>query len=518
MSRKGTRKDPMLRRLPAPVIALAAAALALAGAGCGGATGTGGGSDVATAAHAFPAHPLAFVDVNLDRGSAAWKQADAVGSRFPGWSRLMTQLQTKLQQTSGHGASFAKDIEPWLGGQAAVAVTGLNVFDRAHPVSVAAYVAVKDEGALKGDLPAMHETPAGSYHGFAIFKHGTQEVAAVGKGALLISNSTATLHQQIAALDGGPSLAGQQSFTQAMATLPADSLIRAYADGVKLGQVASLAALGAPAGMGGTPAQTEKLAKGLQSIGSLTAAFGADHGGLRLTFNAVPAPGHTLPKQLTGSGDAAQSLLADVPANAFAYLSGGAPSSALGATDPSLSKMLKLSTGLNWAKDVAPLLSGRVAAYAGPGAPLTAAVLLKPADPAAATAALTRITAAIAGRDPTLHFHWLPGHRGQVAAVRPGLTVGWHRTGDVIAISNSLTAGAAQSSPLSANALFQSIAHQAGLPQNVSSLGYFSVPSLLSALPAGGSQKGVVDHLGGLLMWSAVDSSGAHFTAFLSVR
>src|SRR5947209_8244717 len=206
MSLKGNRRIRMLRRLPAPVAALAAASLALAGSGCGSATGAGGGADLATAAHAFPAHPLAFVDVNLDRGSAAWKQADAVGRRFPGWNKLMAQLQSKLDQSSGHGASFAKDVQPWLGGQAAIAVTGLNLFDQAHRFSVAAYVAVKDEGALKGDMPALHETPAGSYHGFAMFKHGTQEVAAVGKGALLISNSLATLHQQIAALNGGPSL------------------------------------------------------------------------------------------------------------------------------------------------------------------------------------------------------------------------------------------------------------------------------------------------------------------------
>jgi hypothetical protein len=521
MSSKGTRRINMLRRLPAPAVALAAASLALAAAGCGGAAGTGSGADLATAAHAFPAHPLAFVDVNLDRGSAAWKQADAVGARFPGWTRLMNRLQAQLEQSSGHGASFTKDVQPWLGGQAAIAVTGVNLFDQAHPVNVAAYVAVKDEGALRSDMPALHETSAGSYHGFAMFKHGSQEVAAVGKGALLISNSLATLHQQIAALDGGPSLATQPGFSRAMAQLPPDSLIRAYADGVKIGQIASLAALAPQAGAAaGSPAQLQKMTKALRSIGSLTASFGADHGGLRLAFNATPAAGHTLPEQLTGTGQAAQALLANVPADAFAYLGGGASGSTLAASDPAMSAMLESATGLSWKKDVAPLLSGQVAAYAGPGVPVTAALMLKPADPSAAAAAMSRITAAVSHRDHKLRFHWLPGHRGQVATVRPGLAIGWHRIGDVIAISNSSTAGARQSSPLTTSALFQSVAHQAGLPQNVSSLAYFSIPSLLHALPigGGGSQAQVLSHLGGLLMWSAVDSSGAHFTAYLSVR
>lgn len=515
----------MLRRLTAPTVALAAAAaLALAGAGCGGATGAAGAGGVGTAARAFPAHPLAFVDVNLDRGSAAWQRAEAVGRRFPGWSKLMSQLTSRLESGSGHGVSFAKDVQPWLGDQAAIAVTGVNIFNRAHPVSVGAYVAVTDEGALKGDMSALHETPNGSYQGFALYRgHGSSELAAVGKGALLVANNLTTLHQQIAAWNGGPNLAGQASFTKAMAGLPPDSLISAYADGVKIGQIASLAAMSAlPSGIAGQapPAgQMQSMMKSLRSIGSLTAAFGADHGGLRLTFNASPAAGHRLPEQLTGTGNAAQTLLADVPANAFAYLGGGAPSGLLGKSDPQLSSMLQMSAGLSWKKDIAPLLTGRLAAYAGPGAPVTAALMLKPADPAAAAAAMSRITAAISRKDHQLHFHWLPGHRGQVAVVRPGLSIGWHRVGDVIAVSNSATAGGPQASPLTTNALFQTVAHQAGLPEHVSSLGYFSVPSLLSALPiGGGSHSADLSHLGGLLLWSSVDGSGAHFTAFLSVR
>jgi uncharacterized protein DUF3352 len=510
----------MSRRAARFAISLALTALTVTAVGCGGGSSAGAGEPFGVGARAIPAHPLAFADVNLDRGSAAWKNAEALGARFPGWKKLTRQLQHTLS-TSSDGTSFAKDIQPWLGDEAAISVTGVNVTDAANPVDVAAYVAVTDDGKLKQVIEAdKHTRAAGAYRGMALYRDRTSPdlVAAAGDGALLLSNNLPTLRAEVDAWKGGPSLADDPQFANAMGQLPKDSLVRGYLDGRRLASLISLAALSqmaGPAAPAMPAAQLQKMARSLRDAGAITASFGAEANGLRLTFNVVPEPGHSLPKQLTGAG-AAPALIGDVPQNAFAYFglhSHGAD--AFAASNPSFGQVQHV-TGLDFAHDVAPLLTGDIAGYAGPGLPFSGALLLAPKNPEAAAAAMGRLTAFIAKQQPGLKFHWLPGHRGQVTTLGQGMRIGWWRNGDLIAISNDPHAGRPQATSLGESAAFKTIAAQAGMPDQVSSLAYVDIAGILRAVPMGPTDPNV-EHLGGLLLWSSTDGAGAHFTAYLQI-
>jgi hypothetical protein len=510
----------MSRRAARFAVYAALTALTAAAVGCGGGSSAGAGEPFGVGARAIPAHPLAFADVNLDRGSAAWKNAEALGARFPGWKKLTRQVQHELS-TSSDGTSFAKDIQPWLGDEAAISVTGVNVTDAANPVDVAAYVAVTDDGKLKQVIEnGKHTRSAGTYRGMALYRDGRSSgmVAAAGDGALLLSNNLPTLRAEVDAWKGGPSLADDPQFAGAMALLPKDSLVRGYLDGRRLASLISLAALsglGGPATPTVPPAQLQKMAKALRDAGAITASFGADANGLRLTFNVVPGEGHALPKALAGA-NAAPALMGDVPQSAFAYFGLHAHGAdAFGASNPSF-KQLQQVTGLDFAHDVAPLLTGDVAGYAGPGLPFSGALLLAPKNPDAAAAAMARLTAFVAKQQPGLKFRWLPGRRGQVTTLGQGMRLGWWRTGDVIAISNDPQAGGPQTPNLAQSAAFKTLAEQAGMPDQVAGLAYVDVAGILHVVPMGATDPNV-EHLGGLLLWSSTDDAGAHFTAYLQV-
>ena len=55
-----------------------------------------------------------------------------------------------MQSSTG---GFATNVEPWIGSQAAFAVTGVDVGNPRVPVDVAGYVGVRDESALESRSP-----------------------------------------------------------------------------------------------------------------------------------------------------------------------------------------------------------------------------------------------------------------------------------------------------------------------------------------------------------------------------
>jgi Protein of unknown function (DUF3352) len=498
----------MSRRL-AP-IALFAALLA---PGCG--AGHTAASAGPPAAQAIPDHPLVVVDLNLDRGSGAWRAAEAVGARFPHWRRLVGEVHRSLNDASG-GMRYDRDIAPWLGSEAAIAITDVNLTDSARPVDYVAFAAVTDREQLEAELRTHHGRQLTGYHGTDQFRD-TQDrsYAAVTAHALLLANTLPALHAAEDALRGAaPRLSADPRYRAAMAQLPDDSLVTAYADGSRLGQLLSLAQL-APTVPVAERAQLARLATTLHAAGSLTASLGADAGGIRLTVNATPAPGGSAPT-LSSHPDGPPPLIGRVPANAFAYLGapGGVSPTTLAGTPASLRAFSQV-TGLSYVRDVAPLLSGTYAAYAGPGRPVSAALLLQPANPAAAAAAMGRVTAAVARLAPDVRVRPLPAGTGQEVTVGGGPPIAWRRLGDVIAVSNDPAAGRPQASDLEAAPAWRSLAAQAHVPAHVGFLAYLDVHGLLGlATPVPDPDAA---HLGGLAVWTTSGPSGAHFEAYLQV-
>jgi hypothetical protein len=376
-----------------------------------------------------------------------------------------------------------------------------------------AFAAVKDDGAASKAV-SKGSSAAGSFDGFSIFRdRKSSTLAAVGHSAVLFSNDMATLRNAANAWTGdAPRLADDPSYTRAMSALPPDSLVTAYVDAHRLGTLVSLAALsGLHAQASGAPNPFGAISKMFSGVDSISGALGSDNGGFRLTINVAPAPGHALPAALTATGDRAPVLLDRVPASAFAYLGEALPSFSQGLGGTSMQAFQQVPQ----LAALAPLLTGQVAAYASPGVPVTGAVLLAPTHLSAALAAMPRLTAEL-GATGHVHFHWLPGHRGQVARVAPGVKVGWRRAGDTIVISNDPAAGAVQRAGLGTSDAFTAFAHQAGIPVQVSSLFYLDVHRLMGAVPGVPASTDAA-HLGAFAMWSSVDSGGAHFSAYLQV-
>jgi Protein of unknown function (DUF3352) len=465
-------------RLFAPLIAVA---LVLAGCGSSGA----GSGSTDKAAAAFPDHPLVYVAVDLDRGSSAWKTAEAVVSRFPSGRTAVARLEHEMQSSSG----FATNVEPWIGSQAAFAVTGVNVGSPRTPVDVAGYVGVRDEGALESALAHRHVQKMGSHGDFTLYRlPGGRAFAAVGHDALLASNDRATLHRQIDLLSGGAgSLADDAAFQQRMAALPEGSLVEIYADLHQVAGLLSLASMGV-SGSGAEPAGLAKMARALGKAGTLTGSLGADSHGFRLTLTTSGTSGHA------ASGP--PTLISRVPADAFAYFGGDlrAPSHlALPrlpglASDPQAARLLA---------NLLPLLNGRVAAYAAPGAPLIGAFLSQAADPAAAASAAQRLA--------------------RMAQRGASMPISAHRAGGLVVLSNDPHAGALQTSGLASSKAFESAAQAAGLPNAVGFLAYVGFPQIMKVLPQAGSSPDA-GHLGGLLVWTTRDAGGSHLVAYLQVR
>src|SRR5690242_8298645 len=103
-------------------------AVGLLAAACGGAKSSGGAGAAGTAgkgAEATPQGVIFFADANIDPGSDAWQKLQALGAKFPGWSQVVAQFQQGLNSSSD-GVSFDKDIRPWLGSEASIAVVSVS--------------------------------------------------------------------------------------------------------------------------------------------------------------------------------------------------------------------------------------------------------------------------------------------------------------------------------------------------------------------------------------------------------
>jgi hypothetical protein len=532
--------DTMRRRFTRPRAFAALAAVGIIAAGCGGSSGGGAAGAAGTdglGAQAAPASSIAFFDVNIDRSSAGWKQMLALGARFPSWPKLITQLNTSLNQVGSNGSSFNRDIEPWLGGEASIAVTGVTVGGASGGGSAqfVAYVQSKDDTQLEAALTrggeAVKATP---YSGFDTFtsKDG-KTFAAVHDGALLVSNSEMTLHQAIDVRGGtGDQLANSTTFKDAMAALPKDNSAVGYVDGAQLQTLSQLAtsqasAQGVQAG-GVSPQALNQFSSQLKGVRALAFAATPEDLGLRFRFAELLAK--DAPASLTSLSEFTPTLESSVSGDSYVYLGfqnlGPMLKTALTSLGTSQAQLqqtfaqLQTQTGISFDNDLVPLLSGEHAITVGPGLPVSAALLLKPADAAAGEATLRKITAAIAKQGAATFTDANGGQTTQVS----GLPVGWRRAGDLLAISNDPKAGDTVSSSLADDTSWKDFQQAIGVPSSVTGILYVNVGRLLGLASsftsnAGPSEKEALDnasHVGRVVAWGA--KNGDTLTADLFVE
>jgi Protein of unknown function (DUF3352) len=518
----------------------ALAACGLLAAGCGGSSGGGSAGAAGTdglGAQAAPASSIAFFDVNIDRGSDGWKAMLALGQRFPSWPKLISQIQSGVNSVDSGGASFNRDIEPWLGGEASVAVTGVTVGGSAGSggAQYVAFVQSTDDSKLETSITRDGTTVKGAqYNGWDQFTSKDGDTfAAVHDGALLVSNSQVALHQAADARDGkADQLANVQAYKDALAAMPKDNVAVGYVDGAQLATLTQLAtaqasARGVQAG-GVSPKSLDSLSNQLKGVRALSFALTPEDQGLRFRFAELLSK--DAPAMLTGQKPYTPALEANAPADSYLYLSFHdlGPTlqqliTSVGASQAQLTQafaQIQTQTGISFDNDLVPLLSGEHALVVGPGLPVSAALLLKPADATAGEATLRKITAALT---KSAGVPFTDANGGQTTQLS-GIAAGWRRSGDLLAISNDPKAGDPVSSSLADDADWKAFEKTVGVPDQVTGLLYFDVGRLLGLArtftsDASASDKEALDnlaHVGRVVAYGTVD--GETVTADLFVE
>jgi hypothetical protein len=514
-----TRRLSVTRRLLPALAALALVGLVLAG--CGGSDKAGAVAGAAgtegRAAQAFPPSTVAFFDANIDESSTAWKQMVALGARFPSWPKLVAEFEKSMASDAKAGDPTVAEIRAWLGGEAAVGV--LDVPTDGSDPNFLAFADLRDRDAVEASFKQEKKTvAAGTHGGFDLLKDTSDSsFAAISGDTLLIGSSQAIIEAGIDRLAGtGDRLSDLSSFQDTLATLPADNLLVGYAPGSVLEQLVALGRKNDPTkrSSGVPQAQFDKLAAKLDDVRSLGMSLGATDKGMRLRGTAL----------LTGAesdlpATYVPSLLDRVPANSwFAASFGDIGSSAKTAADQALSSnpdaqqqvaQVEAMLGIKL-DDVYALISGEHALYAGPGAPLSAGLILHPADTAKGAATLKALTRLLTQQG----IKFEDTADGQSALIQ-GFAARWRAVDDVIAIGTDAAVGNATKDSIVDADKFKRMLAEDGVDSGAKTLGlaYVDVPGLVDLASAFGSFNGAGDkealdnlrHIGGVLYWTGRD-------------
>ena len=508
------------RRLLPGFTALALVGLVLAG--CGGSSKAGGAAGAAgtdgRAAQAFPATTAAFVDANIDDQSAAWKRLLALGARFPSFPKLVAAFDRSANEATGNGPTLSQ-VRSWLGSEVAVGV--LDVPAAGTTPEFLGFAEVRDRAGLEASLAKQKDTTSLGTHGaYDLFRSTTDSaVIAISADTALIGSTQAIVVAAIERLAGsGDKLADTSDFKDTLATLPSDNIAVAYAPGAVLQKLVALAQQQDPTknAQSITSAQMSKISAQLAGIRSLGFSLDATDNGLRTRTTAL------LNGSATSIPDAYKAdLLAKVPASSwFAASFGNLGANAKSASDqatagnPSAREQVARVEALLGIKldDIFALFAGENALYGGPGAPVSAGLLMRPADAAKGADTLRAVTRALA----TQGIAFENTADGQSALVK-GFAVRWRAVGGDLAIGTDAAVGDAVKDSIVDSEKFKRVLAEDGVAADAKTLGlaYIDVPSLIGIATAFGafndaSNKEALDnlkHVGGVLFWTGRDGN-----------
>ena len=517
-------RHTVVRRLLPGCAAIALVGLVLSG--CGGSSKASGAAGAAgtdgRAARAFPATTVAFLDANIDGQSDAWKRLLALGARFPSFTQIVTKFDTAANRASGNGPTV-QQVRSWLGSEVAVGVLDVPA-DGSDP-SVLGFAEVRDRSSLEAQIKKDKDTvAAGTHGGFDVF---TQTA---GKAVIAISDDTALAGNSVAVVDAGidrlagtgDKLSDSSDFKDTLASLPSDNLVVGYAPGSVLQQLAayaqrmSAARASRSATQSLTPAQVASITAALKGVRSIGFSLGATDAGLRMRTTSL----------LDGTNTSmyephAPALLSDVPASSwFAADVGGISSEATASAEQALAANPAAQAGVTQVEtmlgiklaDVYALFSGENTVYAGPGAPLSAGLLLHPADAAKGATTLRAITRFLGMQG----IAFTDTADGQSAVIK-GFTANWRSVGGNLAIGTDAAVGDAVKDSLVDSDKFKRVLSEDGVDAGAKTLGlaYLDVPSLVNVATAFGAFNGTgnqealdnLKHVGGVLFWTGRDGN-----------
>jgi Protein of unknown function (DUF3352) len=516
-----SRRNPFLRRaLPACAV-LALVGLVLAGCGSSdkaaavaGAAGTDG-----RAAQAFPASTVAFFDANIDESSTAWKQLLTLARRFPSWSNFAGQLQKQMNDQTGSGGPTLAQVRSWLGSEAAFGVLDVPA-DGSDP-TILAFAEVRDRAQLEAALKNDKDTSALGKHGdYDLFESKEKSVLAISADTALLSNTRAPVEAAIDRLGGtGDKLSDVAAFQDTLATLASDNILVGYAPGSVLPKLVALGRRNDPTDQtkNVSQGQFDQIIQKLGDVRGLGFSLGATDKGLRIRGTTLLNDGSSgVPAAYTPE------LLNRVPANSwFAASFGDIGKSAKSAADqalgsnPDAQKQVQQVEAVLGIKldDVYALISGEHALYAGPGAPVSAGLILHPPDPERGATTLRALTRLLTQQG----IKFEDTADGQSAAIQ-GFAARWRTVDDVIGIGTDAAVGNAVKDSIVDSDKFKNVLAEDGVASDAKTLGlaYIDVPSLVNLANAFGnfgddpSNKEAFEnlkHIGGVLFWTGSDGN-----------
>ena len=362
----------------------------------------GGGSEsppATDAAKLVPSDALVFLNVSTDPGRPGVKRALTVGNRLPSFGALRDAVLRRLG-TRARPVNFARDVRPWLGNEATLAV-----LPAAGSVSSSEIVLdVRDRAkAEKFITDAAGSGGSITYHGVKISRYGTVATAFVANDLVIAPESV--IRGAIDRSRGkGASLAKNPLFTRAYKGLPDGRAVDLFLsrDGVQRLLAPQSGVLGLTGTLLSNPA--------LSGVG---ASFSAGSDQAKLTFNTVLD--HALAKATPRTFKPfTPSLLSSVPKDAVAYLGvAGLDKAATrllglaGATGVNGAGLAQLAqrartqlakqTGVDLDRDVLSVLRGETALFVLPGVPApTLAVVAKTPNESATRQALAKLQVPLA--------------------------------------------------------------------------------------------------------------------------
>jgi hypothetical protein len=236
-----TRGRVRLAALVAAVVALAVA-LAVIFATSGEAPPAAG------AASLVPDDALAYVHVSTSPGRPAVEQALKVAARLPDYplfNGLVTRRLGALA-TGGGRVDFSRDVRPWLGDEAALALLGTQTSN----VGSMVILDVRSRSEARTFITSAGAASGGAYHGAALYRTRSGTELAFVRHYLVMGQAAGVRSAIDASAGRRPALSASGAYRRSAAGEPADRVLDAYASpaGVRrllMPQGGVIAALGA---------------------------------------------------------------------------------------------------------------------------------------------------------------------------------------------------------------------------------------------------------------------------------
>ncbi|MFL5836566.1 MAG: DUF3352 domain-containing protein [Solirubrobacteraceae bacterium] len=355
-----------------------------------------GGDDPPSTAAAklVPSNALVFLNVSTDPDRDGVKRAVALGGKLPAFRAVRTTIERRLGSRQGP-INFARDVRPWLGDEAALAVLPTSGTVSESEIVLDVRDRAKAESFIKRSAGG---SSTAKYRGVAIHRYGTVATAFVS-GDLVIAPEP-VIHGAIDRSKGrGDSLAKAKLFQQAYDGLPAGRVIDVFVsrDGVHR----LLAPAGGILGLAGTVVDQPAL----EAVGASVTASG---GKAQLTVHTA------LDRALAKATPAtfkpfSPELVSDVPSGTLAYLGLAgldraaarllALAGASGVNGAGLAQLaararatLERRAGVDLDRDVLSVLRGEAALFVLPAVPApTLAVVAKTPDEKRTREALAKL-------------------------------------------------------------------------------------------------------------------------------